>query len=61
MVRIFTIKIRVYAECNDQEIFSPNEDKSFQWKGLKKKEREKVIESSLEGYRVLINILLVIP
>lgn len=59
MVRIFTVKIRVYAEYNDQEIFNLHENKSFQRKGLKK--TEKVIESCLEGYKVLINILLASP
>lgn len=59
MVRIFTVKIRVYAEYNDQKIFNLHENKSFQRKGLKK--TEKVIESFLEGYKVLINILLASP
>lgn len=64
MVRIFTIKLRVYAEYKDQAIFNLHENKSFQRKGLKKKQKqkyEKVIQSSLKGYKVLINILLVIP
>lgn len=63
MVSTFSIKIIAYAECHEQAIFlSPQE--FFQHKLLKKKQQkkttQKAVESSLEGYKVQINTLLVI-